>query len=92
MEIKAAEFKAKCLKLIDEVAATRESLVITKRGKPVARLAPIEAPDTTPSVFGYMAGSAEIVGDIVEATKEDWAAESGDDDPLYELISEPGCK
>ena len=41
MEINAAEFKAKCLKLLDEVAATHEPLVITKRGKPVAKLVPI---------------------------------------------------
>lgn len=38
MNIKAAEFKAKCLRLIDEVAATHEPRVITKRGKPVAGL------------------------------------------------------
>lgn len=37
-EIKASEFKAKCLKLIDEVAATGEAIVITKRGKAVARV------------------------------------------------------
>jgi prevent-host-death family protein len=36
--IKASEFKAKCLQLIDEVAASGESIEITKRGKPVARL------------------------------------------------------
>jgi prevent-host-death family protein len=37
-EVKAGEFKAKCLALLDEVAATGEPIVITKRGKPVARL------------------------------------------------------
>ncbi len=41
--IPAGEFKAKCLKLMDEVNATGEELVITKRGKPVARLVPIDA-------------------------------------------------
>jgi prevent-host-death family protein len=36
----ASEFKAKCLKLMDQVAATGDTLVITKRGKPVARVLP----------------------------------------------------
>jgi prevent-host-death family protein len=36
--IKASEFKAKCLKLIDEVAQSGEALVITKRGKPIVRV------------------------------------------------------
>ena len=40
MEISAAEFKAKCLKLMDEIARTRKPIVITKRGKPVARIVP----------------------------------------------------
>lgn len=42
-EISASQFKARCLALLDEVAATGETLVVTKRGKPVARVAPIEA-------------------------------------------------
>ncbi len=42
MRIAAAEFKAKCLKLIDEVASTHEPLVITKCGKPLVKLVPVE--------------------------------------------------
>ncbi|MHB8471125.1 MAG: type II toxin-antitoxin system Phd/YefM family antitoxin [Gaiellaceae bacterium] len=42
--IAASEFKAKCLALLDEVAQTRETLVVTKRGKPVARVVPAEEP------------------------------------------------
>lgn len=42
--IAASEFKAKCLALLDEVAETRETLVVTKRGKAVARVEPIEEP------------------------------------------------
>lgn len=61
MEINAAEFKAKCLKLLDQVAATHEPLVITKRGKPVARLVPVETEPRT-SLFGYMKGTAQILG------------------------------
>jgi prevent-host-death family protein len=46
-QVTAAEFKAKCLRLMDEVAKHRTSLVITKRGKPIARLVPIEHDEWT---------------------------------------------
>lgn len=82
MNINAAEFKAKCLKLIDEVAATHEPLVITKRGKPVAKLVPIEN-EVPASMFGYMKGTVTIFGDIVAPLDEVWSAESGDEDRLY---------
>ena len=39
--IAAGDFKAKCLKLLDDVAATGESLVITKHGKPLAKRVPM---------------------------------------------------
>jgi prevent-host-death family protein len=82
MIINAAEFKAKCLKLIDEVAATHEPLVITKRGKPVAKVVPIEE-EKPRGLFGYMKGTGKIVGDIVNVPHEPWAAETGEEDHLY---------
>ena len=42
--ISAGEFKTRCFALLDEVAQTGQPLVVTKRGKPVARLVPVEAP------------------------------------------------
>ena len=63
-EIPAGEFKAKCLKLMDEVAETGEELVITKHGKPVAKLTPVI--EGRHSLFGSMRGSVTILGDIVE--------------------------
>jgi len=89
MEIKAAEFKAKCLKLLDEVATTHEPLVITKRGKPVAKLVPFEAEPRT-SLFGYMKGTAQILGDIVDVPHEPFAAETGEEDELYRPLMRPG--
>jgi len=70
--IKASEFKAKCLKLMDEVAETGEPLVITKGGKPVARLVPLgERPK---SLWGAHKGLIEIKGDIVSPVDVDWEA------------------
>jgi len=52
--IGAGDFKAKCLKLLDEVARTREPLVVTKHGKAVAKLVPIPFES---ALFGALAGS-----------------------------------
>jgi prevent-host-death family protein len=89
MEISATEFKAKCLKLLDEVAATHEPLVITKRGKPVTRLLPIDG-DTKESMFGYLRGTATILGDVVDVPHEPFAAETGEEDELYRPSMRPG--
>ena len=73
--IAAGEFKAKCLKLLDEVAEKRETLVITKHGKPVAEVIPIE--ETKPSLEEYlekMKGSGVILGDIISPIDVEWDA------------------
>ncbi|MHB8347271.1 MAG: type II toxin-antitoxin system Phd/YefM family antitoxin [Acidiferrobacterales bacterium] len=82
MSVNAAEFKSKCLKLIDQVATTRKPLVITKRGKPMAKLVPIEC-ETPTSLFGYMKNTGQILGDIVDVPHESFAAETGEEDNLY---------
>ena len=68
--IAAGEFKAKCLHLLDEVRQSRKEIVITKRGRAVARLVP--ADEELPQVFGRMQGSAEILGDLVAPVGEKW--------------------
>lgn len=70
--IGAGDFKAKCLQLLDEVAAHREPLTITKRGKPVARLVPIP-PEA--QLFGALAGSVLDESDIIAPIDAEW--ESG---------------
>lgn len=49
----ATEFKAKCLRLIEQMQADGEPITITKRGKPVATLKPIRAKQAKP-LFGLM--------------------------------------
>ncbi len=77
--IKASEFKAQCLKLMDEVAQTGEPLVITKNGRPVAQLGPVpqlEPVASKPStLFGLHRGQIHIKGDIVGPLDEAWEAE-----------------
>ncbi len=71
--VPAGVFKAKCLHMLDEVRDRRLEYVITKRGRPVARLVP--ADEAAPEVFGRMRGTAEIVGDIVAPVGERWEAD-----------------
>ena len=57
--VKAAEFKQTCLALMDEVANTGGTIIITKRGKPVARLAPVA--EQRPQALGCLEGALAIV-------------------------------
>ena len=71
--IKASEFKAKCLKLMDEVALSGEEVVITKSGRPVARLVPYRSKPAT--LFGSQRGRLALSDDLIEPTGERWEAE-----------------
>jgi prevent-host-death family protein len=69
--IAAGEFKSKCLKLLDEVAEKRETLVITKHGKPVAQVVPMPAER---NIVGAMRGSVVWEGDIISPIDVEWEA------------------
>ncbi len=62
--MQASEFKAKCLALMDQVAKTGETIVVTKNGKPVAELRP-HRPPRARSLIGLHKGQIQIQGDIV---------------------------
>jgi prevent-host-death family protein len=70
--IAAGEFKARCLQVMEDVRTKRTSILITKRGKPLAKLVPPD--DEPPEIFGCLAGKIEIIGDIVSPITplEDW--------------------
>ncbi len=67
--IGAGEFKAKCLQLLDDVAEQRGTLVITKHGKPVAKLVPVEPEQR---MFGALKGSVVEEQDIISPINADW--------------------
>ena len=73
--IAAGTFKARCLAIMDEVQAKRQAVVITKRGKPVAKLVPVEK-EAKDDIFGFFKGKGtiEIKGDIVSPafSPEEW--------------------
>jgi prevent-host-death family protein len=74
-QVAAAEFKTNCLRLMDEVAQRRIPIVITKRGKPVARLVPVE--EEPIDIFGRMAGTIRICGDIINPIEDlEWTGDA----------------
>lgn len=67
----AGQFKNRCLAVMDEVQQSGEPVLITKHGKPVAKLVP--AARAGDDIFDYMAGKAKILGDIMSSIPpEDW--------------------
>ena len=70
--VPAGLFKAKCLALLDEVASTGRPLIVTKRGRPVAEVVPVEPPAS-------LAGSVKVLvsdEELIAPLDEPWDAES----------------
>lgn len=67
-----SEFKAKCLRLIEDVETKGDRIVITKRGRPVAEVHPVAQPKP---LRGSWKGKVEIKGDIVYFGEDEWEAE-----------------
>jgi prevent-host-death family protein len=71
--IAISEFKAKCLRLLDEVGEKGHTLVITKKGRAIARVVPVSPPKR--SLRGSWRGIVQLKGDIVRFdTSEEWEA------------------
>ena len=71
-EMRAGQFKAQCQAVMDEIQRTGEPILITKHGKPIAKLVPV--PGALDEIFGYMASKVKIVGDFARPITplEDW--------------------
>jgi len=65
----AGAFKIHCLAVMDEVQSKRETVLITKHGKPVAKLVP--ADQGTDDIYNFFAGKGSIVGDVVSPALSD---------------------
>jgi len=70
MEINAAEFRMNCFKILDHVQMTHKEVIITKRGKPVARLLHITQDNDNDPLLGSMEGLVETVGDLTDPVIE----------------------
>ncbi len=60
--MRASVFKARCLSIMNDVQATGEPVIVTKRGTPVVKVVPVEPRKN--NLFGFMAGEFKITGDI----------------------------
>src|SRR5687767_7640694 len=72
-QIAAGAFKTHCLELMDDVAEKHLEIVITKHGKPVCKLVPVDQGAGDP--FGYLSGSIASFDDPTGPTGEDWEAD-----------------
>jgi prevent-host-death family protein len=72
-EIAISEFKAKCLAILDEVQKTKQPIRVTRRGRPIAEVAP-PSPANNRDWIGSMKGKSKILGDIIAPATdpEDW--------------------
>ena len=61
-QMRASVFKARCLSVMNDVRATGEPVIVTKRGTPVVKVVPVDVEDN--EIFGFMAGEFKIIGDI----------------------------
>jgi prevent-host-death family protein len=74
-QIPAGSFKARCLAVMNEIQATREPVVVTKRGKPLVKVVPME--EQTNGFLGCMKGKIKIVGDIESPIPVEWKVMKG---------------
>lgn len=73
-EIPISQFKAHCLEIINNLQNSAESVVITKRHRPVAKIESFQKLSKT-SIFGIFKDKAEIRGDITQSLNENWSSE-----------------
>jgi len=72
MEISAANFRTNCFKILDEVDKKHKEIVITKRGKPIAKLVRYETNTTSDPLLGSLAGVGSTVGDLTAPFGDNW--------------------
>jgi prevent-host-death family protein len=66
----AGSFKAQCLAVMDEVQAKRETVVITKHGRPVVKLVP--ADKATDEIYNFLRGKGAVTGNVISPAIENW--------------------
>ena len=74
MEINAAEFRSKCFKILDQVNPTHREIVITKRGRPIAKIVHIDQANRKEPLIGALAGTGRTLEDLTQPVSDpkDW--------------------
>ena len=71
--VSASHLKAKCAEVLDRVERHKTSLIVTRRGRPIARLVPFEK-DASLALYGSLSGSVRFWGDVIEPLEVEWEA------------------
>ena len=66
MKINAVQFRANCFKILDEVKQSHKEVIITKRGKPIAKLVHINQDKAKDPLLGAMEGIGRSLGDLTK--------------------------
>jgi prevent-host-death family protein len=66
MEINAAEFRTKCFKILAQVSSTHREVIITKRGKPIAKIVHIDQTDKKDPMLGVLSGCGRTLADLTQ--------------------------
>src|SRR5262245_45990421 len=74
-EVAASDLKNSWHTFLESVEVGREEVVITRYGKPIARLIPVEEGAAGPGIVGFLAGTVTVVGDLVAPVGEAWSAD-----------------
>ncbi len=72
MEITAANFRSNCFKILDEVNKKHIEVIITKRGKPIAKLVRYETDARSDPLLGTLPNVGTTVGDLTEPFEDEW--------------------
>jgi prevent-host-death family protein len=76
VEVSASELRDSWHAYLDQVAQGRKEIIVTRHGRPIARLSPVETAGENRESFGWMAGTVTIHEDIISPLEEKWEAES----------------
>jgi len=72
MEITAASFRSNCFKILDEVDKKHKEVIITKRGKPIAKLIRYQTNNASDPLLGSLPNAGSTVGDLTEPLEDEW--------------------
>ena len=76
IEVSASDLKNAWHGFLDQVSRGRQELVVTRYGKPIAKLTPYDVPEEGGGLFGCMAGTVTVRGDIIAPAEEVWDADT----------------
>lgn len=72
MKITAASFRSNCFKILDEVDKKHKEVIITKRGKPIAKLIRYQTNNASDPLLGSLPNAGSTVGDLTEPLEDEW--------------------